>query len=206
MVALIVYHRNAQNIYPQSWLDKFKDSILNQTFQDFEIYECEYGDGDYRIFESSHYESKELPTFVHAMNYLIEKALNDGAEVMANSNVDDWVNLDWLKIQVPLVLNGYDLVSCNFSLVQDDQIVKEHKFHNLNIKEELEQSHNPICHPAICVSRKYFQENKYDPTLVPFEDLILWQQTIDKYRFKIVPENLLYHRIHNQSVCQSTNR
>lgn len=202
---LICYHANIKSIYKSEWIDQYKQSILNQTFKDFIIYEINYGGGEERIFENSEYESKEMPTFIHAMNYLIEKALNDGADVIANCNVDDFVSHEWLNIQIPL-MNEYDIVSCNFLLLKDNKVVHRHYFDKLGIKQELDKNHNIVAHPAVTYSRKFLLENRYIPEEFPIEDMLLWKRTIDKYKFKIVSENLLFHRLHSNSVCQSNNR
>lgn len=202
-VVMLVYHKNVFNVYKKHWIDNFVHSVLNQTYKDFTVYEMNYGGGEERLFEDSVFESKELPTFVHAMNYLIEKALDDGADAIANSNCDDTMSLDRLEIQLPFIENGYDVVSSNFCLVRDDSIIKFHRFDKLDLKHELSINHNIIAHPSCIYSRHYLLNNKYEPDLIPLEDLILWQRTVDNYRFKIVPENLLFHRLHDNSVCQN---
>lgn len=205
-VFLISYHKNINLIYPKQWVDQFRESILNQTYKDYKILEINYGGGDERIFKNSNYESIAMPTFIDAMNYLINKAIYYGADAICNLNSDDWYDFDWLKVQLPFIEKGYDIVSCNFSLFRDGVMYHEHHFENLNIKDELNKNHNILCHPAICYSRNFLENNRYVPDQFPTEDLQLWQRAIDNYRFKIVPENLLYHRIHNNSVCQSNNR
>lgn len=204
---LLCYHKNINIIYPKIWVDEFRESILNQTYKDFQIMEQNYGGTNERIFENSIYESKEMPSFIHTMNHLINKALYYGADAIGNLNADDIYVNTWLEIQLPYIEQGYDIVSPNFTLFREG--VGEyhwHKFDKLNIKEELNKNHNPLCHPAICYSRNFLENNRYVPEEFPTEDLQLWQRTIDNYRFKIVEQNLLYHRVHSNSVCQSNNR
>lgn len=203
---LLCYHKNVYSIYNREWVETFKQSILNQHYQDFEIVEINYGGTEERIFDSSIYESKPMPTFIHAMNYLIEKCLDEGADCVGNLNCDDIYSFAWLETEMPYIEKGIDIVSCNFSLIKDNVQILEHRFDELNIKEELSKNHNPVCHPAVIYSKKFLENNRYVPEEIPLEDLLLWKRTIDKYQFKIVPENLLYHRLHNNAVCQSNNR
>ncbi len=203
---LICYHANIKSIYKPEWVEQFKQSILNQTFKDFQVYEVCYNGGSERIFENSNYESIVLPNFVYAMNYLIEKALKDGADVICNSNADDIAHLDWLKIQIPLIKNGFDIVSCNFSLIRNEgEIFHIHHFDKLDLKLELKYNHNIIAHPSVTYSRKFLEVNRYVPEEIPIEDLLLWKRTVDDFKFKIVSENLLLHRVHQNSVCQNQN-
>lgn len=202
---LICYHANISKLYPAEWIEEFKDSILNQTYQDFSIMECNYGGGTERIFDESIYESKKLPTFIDAMNYLIGKALKEGANVICNSNVDDRYSPQWLETQVPY-LKKFDIVSCNFSLMNENGVYHNHYFDQLDIKENLNRNNNLIAHPAVLYSKRFLENNRYVPTEFPVEDMLLWKRTIDNYKFLIVKENLLYHRIHHNSVCKSDNR
>ncbi len=205
-IAMIVYHSNATAIYPASWIEQFRQSILNQTYKDFDIFEIEYGGGDYRIFENSKYESKKLPTFVDAMNYLLDKCFSAGYDYVLNNNTDDYTAITRVERQLPYMEKGIDLISSNFSLVRDDQVVHTHRFHELDIKYELEIGHNVICHPIIAMSRTFFQMNSYFPDQVPYEDLLLWKRAINKGNtFIILPEVLCFHRLHNNSVCQNEN-
>lgn len=204
---LMCYHKNLSQLYPQQWIDEYRESILNQIYKDFNILEHNYGGGQERIFENSKFESKEMPTFIHTLNHLLNKAVYYGADVVANSNVDDIFSPNWLEVQLPYMEAGADICSCNFTLFREG--IGEyhwHKFDKLNIKEELNKNHNIICHPCVTFSRHFLEENKYIPEEGPYEDMKLWQRTIDHYKFKIVEQNLLYHRIHNNSVCQSSNR
>lgn len=205
-MVLICYHKNLYNIYEVAWINQFRESVLNQTYKEFKIYEINYGGNTERIFENSNFESKELPTFIDAMNYLIEKSLKDGATVVANSNVDDFFSLERFEKQLPYIEIGFDIVSSNFSLMKEGVIIHRHNFENVDIKKELERNHNPLAHPVIMYSKKYLMNNRYVPSECPEEDLLLWKRTIDDYKFIILPDNLLYQRIHDNSVCKSDNR
>lgn len=206
-VALLCYHKNISSIYPKQWVERFRDSIEDQTYQEFDIFEINYGSGTERIFEHSYFESSPHPTFVHALNYLLDKVFSFGYDVAANSNVDDWVGMQWLEKMLGDIQRGNDLVSCNFCLVKDEAITKFHRFHTLDILKELEAGHNPICHPAVCYTKKFWETNRYVPEEIPVEDLELWKRALRSgSKFFINEQNLLYHRLHNNSVCQSENR
>jgi len=200
-IAVIVYHKNAQNIYPAHWIEKFRESILGQTFQDFSLFEVDYGGSDYRIFQNSIYESRSLPSFVWAMNYLIDSIFNAGYDCIANTNCDDYFSIDRLEKQIPFIEQGFDIVSSNFSLVKDDEITLTHEFDKVDIQKELARNHNPICHPVICMSRNFWIYNRYIPSQVPTEDMELWKRGIrNGFKFKILPDVLCYHRLHPESI------
>lgn len=206
-VALLTYHANVEQIYPAEWITKYYQSIKAQTLKDFGILEMNYGGGMAKIFENSYFESYKYPTFVHALQYLLDKAFNSGYDVVFNSNVDDYYRHDWMERLLIDVKKGYDLVSSNFCLVKDGRITQYHRFHNLNILDELKRGHNPVCHPAVAYTKKFWQAHRYDPDQIPMEDMLLWQRALEAgARIFINEQNLCFHRIHNNAVCQSTNR
>lgn len=205
-VAVICYHKNLADLYPATWVEQYRNSILGQSFQELTIYEVNYGAGEERIFNYSNYESIKFPTFIHAMNYLLDKVFDDGFDCAGNSNVDDVYAKDWLSTLVPYIEQMADIASCNFALVKDDAPYHYHHFDTLDIREELKKDHNIIAHPAVLYSRKFWKTNRYNPEEFPEEDLKLWKRAITNYKFAIAPENLLFHRVHSNSVCQSENR
>lgn len=205
-IALLCYHANAQTIYKSEWIQQYKDSVLNQTYNDFAIMEFNYGGDTFRIFENSYFESVAMPNFVHALNYLLDKCFSSGFDYCFNSNCDDYFSLNRIEKQLPYLKAGFDIVSSNFALVQDEQIVKYHKFHEMNIEQQLAIDHNLVCHPVVGYSKRFWEGNRYIPNEQPVEDMRLWQRSIKNYIFIILEENLLFHRIHQNAVCRSDNR
>lgn len=206
--ALIVYHKNAETIYPKAWIDQFRASILNQTSQDFDIYEFNYGGSQYRIFENSTFYSRQHDNFVEVMNWLLEIIFDiKKYDYAFNSNIDDYYALDRFEKQIPYLKKGYGIVSSNFALINDAGIeTLRHQFDKLDIQKELDTNHNIIAHPAVAYSKDFWKFNRYVPNEIPAEDLLLWKRGIEYHAFIVLPECLLFHRIHNNSVCKSNNR
>lgn len=201
-VAVICYHKNAQQLYPAEWIAKYKHTIDNQDYNDIDIFECCYGGEKYQIFPNSNFEHIEFPTFVHAMNYLIDKAFSLGYDAVANTNVDDFYTMDRITRQIPYIKAGFDIVASNFTLIMPSGQQHQHKFHLLNIQTELYRNNNIIGHPVVMYSRRFWDKHRYDPAEIPFEDMKLWQRAIRNCRFTILPFNLLYHRSHDNAVSK----
>lgn len=206
-IGLLCYHKNAQKLYPQRWMDQYKESVLNQTYKNFQIIETNYGGTNFRVFENSEFDNVPADNFVQCLNRLLDKCFfEDGYDFVFNSNLDDYQSLDRIEKQLPYLESGYDIVSSNFCLLKDDVIVRWHKFHELDIAQQLANNHNPICHPVVGYSRRFWETHRYIPEQQPLEDMMLWQRAIKNCSFIILEENLLYHRLHQESVCQSQNR
>jgi len=203
-VAIIAYHKNIDTLYPPEWIDEYRASVLSHG--DYTIYECCYGGREQRIFKDSIYQHTTLPTFVDAMNRLLDRAFADGLDAVANTNVDDFYSADRIDRQMSYIAGGYDIVSSNFALVDNGRRVGTNIFHNRNIRNELLRGHNIIAHPAVMYSKRFWEGNRYEPSQIPREDLLLWQRSISKYKFVISPHILLYHRIHNNAVSKKNQR
>lgn len=203
-VAIIAYHKNIDTLYPKEWIEQYKASVLSHGT--YPIYECCYGGESKQIFEHSTFLYKAMPTFVHAMNELIDTAFAHGFDAVANTNVDDYYAADRIEQQVTYLTAGYDIVSSNFALIQDGRQIARQSFHNLNIRAEIMHGHNIIAHPAVMYSKRFWEGNKYDPNEIPREDLKLWQRSVAKYKFGISPHILLYHRVHDNAVSKKNQR
>lgn len=207
-VALISYHKNIDALYPKAWIDRHRNSVMNQTYKDFDIYELDYGGDGNQIFKDSFYDSRVFPTFIHAMNYMLDHIFNElNYDAVANLNCDDWYDKRRLEIQLPFISQGYDIVSSNFALIRREKEFLRHRFHNMDIEKELSKSNNIIAHPSVVYSKNFWKNMRYKPEEIPFEDMKLWKRALMMgHRIKIVEECLLFHTIHENSVCSSNNR
>lgn len=211
-IAIIVYHKNAEKLYPKTWIEQFRSSILNQTYKDFTILEHNYGADFFTIFKKEDnmdtlsYQ-RHMPTFVHSMNYIINEAFSSGYDYVFNTNIDDYYALNRIERQLMYLSCGYDIVASNFHLIRDDKIVHSHLMNTQNIKVELERNNNPIGHPVVAYNKSFWKKGfRYIPEEIPTEDLKLWQRSYKEgATFAVCPDFLLYHRVHNQSVCQNPN-
>jgi hypothetical protein len=211
---VILFHSNIKNIYKERWITKCVDSILNQTDNDFTFYEINYGGDNYSvlnhdIIQSKKFWSIKMINYAYAMNFILDRAFEDGCEVVFNVNLDDYYDLSRFEKQLRVIEEGYDLVSSDFCYVQDngnDDVIT----HYMNIKQHGDIEHslnqknvNVIAHPAVCYSKHFWNNNRYDPTKAPQEDFDLWKRaSANGYQFCICDEILLYHRMHNSRASE----
>lgn len=207
-VGIIIFHKNIKKIYPQEWIEKCINSIKNQTYKNYTIYEINYGGTIEQLFVDSKFYSINKINHADAMNFILDEAFNDSCDYVFNINLDDFYHLSRLEKQIPYLQNGYDIVSSNFCLIDEsDQVISYRNMKNFgDIKYNLNINHNVIAHPSVGYSSKFWQDenNRYDITKIPIEDLDLWKRSINNgYKFYIVDEVLLYHRMHHNKVSNN---
>mgnify|MGYP000862617987 CR=1 FL=1 len=212
-VGIIFFHKNILNIYKESWIKKSVMSMMNQTHADFHIYEINYGNEDYSVIKeyadasvNHKFYKRDLYNYADAMNFIIKKASEDGCDYIFNTNLDDFYDENRIKKQLVLLEDGFDVVSSDFCYIQERGGVDE-IIHHMNIKKygdiksNLLKDHNMIAHPCVAMNKKFFDNNQYDISKTPREDLELWKKSIQEgFKFFIHDEELLFYRIHENQV------
>lgn len=204
-IALICFHKNVLN-YPASWIVAYRNSILNQTYKDFDIFEINYGGGVDKIFDNSIFENKQFNNHAEAHNYLLDKIFSLGYDYVANSNIDDVYSIHRIERQLPYMKNGYDVISSNFSNINEyGDVTLNLQMHDKNCVIEANANHNIICHPVVCYSKKFWTTcNRLIPSEIPIDDFNMWKRAYQKnaYKFIILPDYLLEYRIHQNKVSK----
>ena len=213
--AVILYHKNINKIYKSEWIEECIQSIVNQTYKDYFVYDLNYGGDDFNFsnyFDKNNYKffSESLENHAEAMNYLFDRCIEDDMDCVFNINLDDYYDLNRFDIQLDKIKEGYDIVSSNFRYIGDIRFngwggQDEFKYNGENISEKLEFD-NIIGHPSVCYSRNFINKNKYIPTEIPKEDWELWKRTSGKFKFYICEEFLLFYRIHGEQITSKAKR
>lgn len=201
-IALICFHKNISQ-YPQEWIEEYRASILNQTFNKFTIFEMNYGNTTERIFDNSMLSVKDFTNHVLAHNKLLDDVFSLGYDYAINSNCDDKYAINRIEKQLPYMEQGYDVISSNFYNINDrGEIRQQKRFHDKDIIAEANKNHNIICHPVVCYSKHFWTTcSRLNPDEIPEDDFNLWKRSYGNYKFVIVPHFLAYYRVHQFKVC-----
>jgi len=251
---VIIYHKNITQIYPRRWITKNLNSVINQTYQNFDIIELNYGMDknafvDVTLLNGRQYTFLNInfDNHVYAMYYLLDSAFNIyNYDVVFNTNIDDYYHPERFEKQIQCIKRGAQLVSCYWRYIEDingedvlkfpdhcdhhsycqyciknDGVVRcfdnEYLFYGSeptkpNIYTSLLRNHNVLCHPGICYEKGFWKMYDNDKCLMryqnykPYEDLLLWKKFIQvpDSKIEIVPEPLVYYRIHQSQVSSTT--
>ncbi len=139
--AALVYHKNIFDIYQKKWISKCIDSVLHQSFTQFDILELNYDGTDFSVFPPDiNYKkifwNKSFNSHYQARGFLLHKAFHEMKyDIIFNVQLDKFYHLDRFKYQVEEIKRGYDIISSVNHLSKKN---KKEPQNLLNITEYLE--------------------------------------------------------------------
>jgi len=180
--AVIFFHKNILKLYKKHWIDKCVNSILNQSHQDFDIFEINYGNEDFSVLENKYSENhkhffykENFPTHVEAMVFLLNKCFVEmDYEYVFNTNLDDYYHPQRIEKQIECCNKGYVFNSTLWNYFKEEVDFEEEQglqfsFERLHLegnkyatlesvrKRLVENNHNVINHSGVCFTRKFWE-------------------------------------------------
>jgi len=214
-ICCILYHSNILNLYKSKWIEKCINTINNQTYQDFDIFELNYGNDDYSLesfFKSKNqynFLSKKMDNHAEAMNHLLNVIFNEqNYDLCFNINLDDYYDLTRFEKQIDIMKQGYDVSSSEYYFIKevndDDKVLGLAGLSNHNIQTLFQNDITPMAHPCVCYSKNFWiKYGPYIPLEIPREDKNLWIRSYSTgAKLYIIKEPLLYYRLHDKQVSK----
>ncbi|WP_171022195.1 glycosyltransferase family 2 protein [Thalassotalea litorea] len=185
-------------------------SILNQTFEDYELLIVNDGSTDnsmdilnefaeqdsrIRIFSRSNHGLIKTLNFAlnHARGELIARM--DADDISSPTRLAEQVQFFAMHRDIAIVGTGYEYIDNTGNKLGRRQIQTEHE----NIVASFFFG-NPIAHPSVMLHRDRLPMNwQYDCDYEGAEDLALWLVLSHAVKFANLPEPLLQYRISGQS-------
>jgi glycosyltransferase involved in cell wall biosynthesis len=186
------------------------DSILGQTYTDFEFIIVDDGSEDKSGDLLDEYHDERIVRHRFEKNGGLTRAVNYGIEhargkFIARMDADDISYPSRLEKEIGLIdsYEGLGLVSCWYRLIFDDQPAQviTPPLSDAELKQMLFYR-DPFCHPAVVFRRELWEKlggfvvDRYYPA----EDWELWLRMAEISRLGMVPEVLLDYRVWPQSV------
>ncbi|WP_180165465.1 glycosyltransferase family 2 protein [Acinetobacter sp. YH12049] len=190
----------------ENFLDNAIKSVLNQTYNDFELLLIDDGSTDRSLEIAKKYEqldsrvrvihdgkNKRLPL---RLNQLIQESKYD---LIARMDADDIMHPERLEKQVNILNNSrYDLVSTSyFSIDSKDKIVSARIINKINLDlSDLLLGNYYILHPSIMARKSWFLNHFYNSDFDRAEDYELWfrSKVNNNFNIKIMNEPLMFYR------------
>ena len=199
----------------EPFLREALDSMLSQTFTDFELIvldDCSPGNAEDILDE---YKDPRIVRYLGEKNAGLANVLNVGMEMargkyIARMDSDDLSSPNRLEVQVNYLEQhpDIDLCSCGMTLfgAMEDRWVRESDFETLRINALF---FSPILHASSVWRRDAFDRLglRFRQEMVPAEDYDLWCRALSGgLRLVNIPECLYQYRIHPDQATGNTEK
>ncbi len=183
------------------------DSILNQTFSDFELLIIDDASTDETVSIIKGYSDSRIQLIVKSMNSGYTNSLNYGIKIakgkyIARMDGDDISMPERFAKQIDFLESNLDVILCGtwFQLISSGKVIQLPTNHEL-IKLRLLRG-NCIAHPSVMIRKEALDEFTfpYDETREPAEDYDLWVRLAIKGKLHNLQEVLLEYRTHSNQV------
>jgi len=183
------------------------ESILNQTFSDFEFFIIDDASTDNSVEIIQSFSDKRIKLIVKPVNSGYTKSLNHVLQLtkgkyIARMDADDISYPQRFERQILFLENNPNIIVCGtwIKLIPANEVIK-HPQDNDGIKL-LMLDQNPVAHPSVMLRREFLVENQlqYDSLMEPAEDYDLWVKIISIGEIANVPEVLVDYRIHSSQI------
>ena len=200
----------------EDYLSEAIESVLNQTFKDFElivINDCST-DKTPEILKSFAEKDERVKVHTNEVNLRLPSSLNKAisfaqGKYIARMDADDICLPERLEKQYQFMENNPNvaLSSCRFMTLKNGVISSGGcggKYDNESIKALLLVT-NPILHPGIIAKADAIRSLLYDKTFTCTEDMELWTRFVMAgYDVMIMPEYLMIYRLHDKQITETT--
>jgi len=195
----------------EKYLQEAVESILNQTFHDFEFIIVDDGSLDSTPRLLAGYEARDPRVVSHriAHNQGLSSSLNFGihqarGEYIARMDADDVSLPERLQEQIDFMDSHSEVGVCStgVELIGEKRIEKwQHHISHDAIHARM-LFVNAIAHPTVMLRASALRKNalEYDPNVRYAQDYELWSRAITKTRFANMSHILLRYRIHSDRI------
>jgi glycosyltransferase EpsE len=209
MVSVLMCCFNSQN-----YLRFSIESILNQTFNEFEfiiIDDCSTDDS-YNIILNYSELDKRIKVFRNNNNLGLTKSLNLGLsyclyDLVFRMDADDVAIFNRLEIQSKYFYSKKLDILGGYSMELGYNKIRKMPLNLVGIKKSLVFK-NPIIHPSVCYSKaKILSVGGYSEKYPKMQDYDLWFKAISSgFIIENMPEILIYYRVNSNIKIKNTFR
>ena len=188
------------------YLNEAIESILNQTFNDFEFLIIDDGSTDQSINKVQSYDDPRIKLIKNKKNIGQSATLNIGIELakgeyIAIMDQDDISMPNRLKKQVEFMEKNQKIVVCGswIELIGKYNFIAKTETEDELIKINLLTNHN-LAHPTVMIRKQILKEKQlsYDTSYTTAQDYELWVRMFECCLFANLPEPLVKYRTHKK--------
>ncbi|MEK7227475.1 MAG: glycosyltransferase [Patescibacteria group bacterium] len=192
------------------------DSILNQSFKDFEFIIVNDGSKDKTEEIIKSYKDERIIYVKNTSNKGLSASFNIGIRIargayIARMDADDVSIYERFSTQLSFLESHAEIGIVGSSAIlidKDGRFLKKYyrPVRHMEIKWASLFS-TPLIHPTVMARAEVLKENPYDETMTSSEDYELWSRLLFERSviFANIPEPLLYYRVFQESFTQGLN-
>lgn len=189
------------------------DSILNQTFADFELLVFNDGSTDSSAEVIESIKDKRIVFIDSAKNFGYVAHLNNGLQLargkyIARMDADDIALPTRFEKQIAFLEANSEVGLCgtSFRTFGASEIVVSVPEGNEEIREFLLRN-SPMAHPTVIFRKALVEQHSlhYDKDFMPTEDYKLWYDISKLTKLHNITEVLLYYRVHPHQISSYMN-
>lgn len=209
----------------EKYIEETIDSIINQTFQDFEIIITDDGSSDETVTKINNYSDSRIKLFVFEENKGACTALNNciinskGKYIAYVSSDDVWEPYKLEKQvkfleenpQIPVVFTKVKIIDENGNDFTDENHFYYSVFDQQNRSRAEWLRHffltsNCLCHPSILIRKTVYDKiGLYNESLANLPDFEMWIRICLKYDLFILDQKLTRFRIRSENANASSS-
>lgn len=191
------------------YLAEALESILLQTFQDWELILVDDGSTDDIMSVLSRYQDERIYYIKNDVNLGLIKTLNRGIDYcggkyIARMDADDIAHPRRLQYQVDFMEQHPEYLMCGTdALVIDNDGNRTGKICNLTSNNLLQINllfSPPFIHPSTIIRKEVLERNRYDENYKHVEDYELWCRIAHQGKVANIGKFLLLYRWHDSNV------
>ncbi|WP_369769536.1 glycosyltransferase family 2 protein [Flavobacterium sp. WC2416] len=193
----------------EQYIREAVDSILNQTYADFELLVIDDASSDGTVSILKSYKDSRIQLIEKPINTGYTNSLNLGLQLakgryIARMDGDDISLAERFSKQVAFLEDNPKVILCGtwYSIMGSDRIVKLPERHDV-IKVALLKG-NCFAHPSVMIRKQCLEGFSivYDVSKEPAEDYDLWVRLVMKGNLHNLQEVLLDYRTHSNQVTK----
>lgn len=201
----------------EKYLVEAIESILNQTFTDFEfiiIDDCS-ADKTWEIIQKYSKKDKRIIAIKNEENLKLSATLNKGIDVckgeyIARMDADDWSYPDRLQKQYDVISRDSNIGILGGAMEVCDENLEIKNIRKYNLSDsEIRKSlfkYSPFCHPATIFKKEALLQYKYSIELNDAEDYDLYFRIGKSYKLQNLNDIVIKYRTSDTQVSSKKSK
>ena len=197
-------------------IDKAINSVLSQTYQDYEIIIVDDASTDNTKEVVKDFTDSRISYIFHTNNLDISAARNSGIKASQGKYIalldsDD----EWLPEKLDKQINKFEKESLKIGVIYTGSYYIDEKGNQIRkvhvpikegyIYEDLLRAGGYLCLSSTLIKRECFKKvGLFDENLPPCEDLDMWIRIAKYYKFSYIKDLLVATRIHNNQITNDS--